>query len=67
MADPTLISEIQLPSVFLLFSGLMLPQLAPSHRDLRVSVIFLQPSVVDWMAHLNLLFSGLAHWKRTMR
>ena len=56
-ADLTLIS---LPSVFHLFSGLILPQLGPSHRHSRVSVIFLQPSLVDWMAHLNLLFTGLA-------
>ena len=31
--EPTLIFEISMPSVSLLFSGLMLPQLAPSHRD----------------------------------
>jgi hypothetical protein len=59
-ADPNLILNFQLPSVSLQFSGLMLPQLAPSHRDSRISVIFLQPSLVDWMAHLNLLFTGLA-------
>ena len=60
------ILKFWLPSVSLLFSGLMLPQLAPSHRDLRVFVIFLLPSLVDWMAHLNLLFTGLACWKKTM-
>ena len=58
--DPILILKFQLLSVSLLFSGLMLQQLAPSLRDLRVFVIFLQPRLVDWMAHLNLLFTGLA-------
>ena len=47
MADPTLILKFRLPLVSLLFSGLMLPQLAPSHGDLRVSVIFLQLNLVD--------------------
>ena len=56
-----------LPSAFLMFFGLMHPQLAPSHRHWRVSVIFLKLSPLHWMGHLNLLFTGLAYWKRTMQ
>ena len=37
--------------VFLLFSGLMHPLLAPSLRGLKVPVTFLKLSPLHWMGH----------------
>jgi len=46
--------------VFLLFSGLMHPLLAQSHRGLKVFVTFLKLNLLHWMGHWSLLSGGLA-------